>query len=316
MKKQKLLLVILSVLLLIPILSVSVSAFGWTAQVNSDYSAITWNGHNYIRVDSSHISYVNGGEYINDLALPQSEYDHVSSVGAYGSEYAISLHLQFNQGGYVSYYYIREDKLDEYEDALKNGTGEFSVYLGWIGFGSNETISASRDSLFSNPVTMKGHEVARYQTIVYVDQTIFDGTLELASRGYIFKDENGRFYFLDYYQFDNYAYIGMDISNNGTMTVYEITDKDIIDALSDDTHGNNNYYDVQTGTVGYFIFSEVIFALALGVLPCVIALASFILGFFIKKGYKKFFFIISALCVLAAVFTFIAVLLSVIFFLV
>lgn len=316
MKKQKFLLVILSVLLLIPLLSVSVSAFGWTAQVNSDYSAITWNGHNYIRVDSSHIAYVNGGEYIRDLALPQSEYDHVSSVEVYGNEYAIELHLQFNQGGYTSYYYIREDRLDEYKDALKNGTGEFSVYLGWIGLGSNETISASRDSLFSNPVTMKGHEVARYQTIVYVDQTIFDGTLELSSRGYIFKDENGRFYFLDYYQFDNYSYLGMDISNNGTMTVYEITDKDIIDALSDDTHVNNNYYDVQTGTVGYFIFSVVIFALALGVLPCVIALASFILGFFIKKGYKKFFFIISALCVLAAVFTFIAVLLSVIFFLV
>ena len=316
MKKQKFLLVILSVLLLIPILSVSVSAFGWTAKVNSDYSAITWNGHNYIRVDSSHIAYVNGGEYISDLALPQSEYDHVSSVEAYGNEYAIELHLQFNQGGYTSYYYIREDRLDEYENALKNGTGEFSVYLGWIGFGSNETISASRDSLFSNPVTMKGHEVARYQNIVYVDQTIFDGTLELASRGYIFKDENGRFYFLDYYQFDNYSYIGMDVSENDTVTVYEITDKDIIDALSDDTHGNNNYYDVQMDTVGYFIFSVVIFAIALGVLPCVIALASFILGFFIKKGYKKFFFIISALCVLAAVFTFIAVLLSVIFFLV
>ena len=75
MKKQKFLLVILSVLLLIPILSVSVSAFGWTAKVNSDYSAITWNGHNYIRVNGANISYVYDTEFIDDLLLPEDEYD-------------------------------------------------------------------------------------------------------------------------------------------------------------------------------------------------------------------------------------------------
>ena len=315
MKKQKFLLVILSVLLLIPILSVSVSAFGWTAKVNSDYSAITWNGHNYIRVNGANISYVYDTEFIDDLLLPEDEYDHVNYVNAYGNDYVIELDLEFNEGGYATYYYVREDKLDEYNNAIKNGSGKFSIYLGWLyGFGS-ETIDISRDSIYSNPVTMKGHEVARYSTMVYVDQTIFDGSLELDSRGYIFKDENGRFYFLDYYQFGDYAY--NHVSQADTVTVYEITDKEIIDALSDNANSNtNNAYLDDSGTVGYFIFSEAVYAVALGLLPCIIALASFIIGIFAKKGYKKFFFIISALCILATVFTFISVLLSVIFFLV
>ena len=312
MKKQKLLLVILAVLLLIPMLSLSVSAFGWTAKVNSDYSAITWNGYNYIRVNGQDIAYVYDAEFIDDLLLPDGEYDHVRYVNANGNEYVIELELDFNEGGYATYYYVREDKLDEYNNALQKGSGEFSIYLGWIfGFGS-EDMDISRDSIYSNPITMKGHEVARYSNIIYVDQTIFDGTVELSSRGYIFKDENGKFYFLDYYQFDDHAY--NHVSQADTVTVYEITDKEIIDALTDDAY--TDYYSDDTGTVGYFIFSEAVYAVALGLLPCIIALASFIIGIFARKEYKKFFFIISALCILAAVFTFISVLLSVIFFLV
>ena len=314
MKKQKFLLVIISILLLIPLFSLPASALSTTARVNSDYSAITWNGHNYIRVHGSNISYVYG-EYISDLALPQSEYDHVMYVSTCANEYAIELSLEFNEGGYTTYYYIREDMLDEYNDAITNGGGELSIYYGWLGFGSGETEVVSRESLYTEPITMKGHELARYSSMVYVDQSIFDGKIELCSRGYIFKDENERFYFLDYYQFGNTFYIGTDVWQNDTVTVYEITDEKIIDALTDDVDTDTDYSD-DSGIVGYFIFSDVVFALALGVLPCIIGLASFIIGFFAKKGYKKFFFIISALCVLAAIFTFIAVLLSVIFFLV
>ena len=226
MKKQKFLVVILSVLLILPILVLPASAAIGTARVNADYSAITWGGHNYFRVDSSDIAYLPNTQPIYDLALANEEYKHVYSVSAVANKYAIQLTVSYIEGGYVNYYYIRDDKLDEYNNIVANGGNTFSVYLG---YGFNEkTVTLSRSALYSNPITMTGSAVARYEGNIWVEYSALDGNIDLASRGYIFEDENGTFYFLDEYQFGTGVNRYGSIGERDTVTVYEITDKRLL----------------------------------------------------------------------------------------
>lgn len=314
MKKQKILVVILSILLLLPILILPATAaeqiFGGTARVSADYSVIVWNSQKYIRVSSSDILYLENTQPIGDLALDPSEYDHIAYVSASANDYAIDLTLEYTEGGYVTYYYIREDKLDEYNDVIKNGADSFWVSM--YGFGSAD-IEVTRSALYSNPTTVSGSYVARYLTVAQVSCTAFDGDIELVSRGYIFKDENSSFYYVDEYQFgagsERFEYIG----ERDTVTIYEITDEELVTALKNQSDYNDIYLEIE-GSVGLFIFSVTVFAVALGFVPLLAAIVSFILGFFAKKGYKKFLFTVAALCLLAALVTLIAVIVCILFY--
>lgn len=314
MKKQKILVVILSILLLLPILILPATAaeqiFGGTARVSADYSVIVWNSQKYIRVSSSDIAYLQNTQSIDDLALEPSEYDHIMYVSADASEYAIGLTLEYNEGGYVNYYYIREDKLDEYNDIITNGADSFSV-IGY-GYDSLET-EVTRSALYSNPTEVSGSYVARYSAVALVEYTAFDGDIELASRGYIFKGENDSFYYVDEYQFGAGAERFEPIAERDTVTIYKITDDELVSVLKQQSGYNDIFLEIE-GSVGFFVFSVIIFAIVLGFVPLLAAIASFILGFFARKGYKKFFFTVAGLCLLAAFVTLIAVILCVLFY--
>lgn len=311
MKKQKFLVVILVCIILLPIIVLPASALGSTAYVNEDYTEITWGSHKYYRVNSSDIVYIPNAQTVTDLKLADAEYEHVHYINATANDYAIELSLEYNGGGYVTYYYIRDDKLDEYNSILANGGDTFLIYLGYVDGVENMTVS--RSVLYSNPNTMTGSKIARYERYIWVEYSALDGQVELVSRGSIFEDENGKFYYLDDYQFASSAQ-NIPIAERDTVTVYEITDKKLIQALTQEPDYDSDYdFSDTDGAIGIVVFSVTVFAIVLGVIPLVVALVSFILGFFAKKGYKRFFFTVSLLCLMASAVTFITVILCIIF---
>lgn len=305
MKNRKFIFAFLILVILLPLLSVSVSASGELV-VEKGLGSITYNGDKYVRVDSSTVHSVNYSDPIHNVVFSDSDDEAIVYANAFANDSAIELFVDYSAGGSGYYYYIRSDLIAEYEQAMVGDCKRVTLYLD---FGS---VELDTPSLCGEKLLIKGYELDAYpHTNGYVYPMCLDDTVTLRDRGYIVSTYEGEFFYVDQYQFGEYMNSDT-LSLCQTLTVWRITDKDVIAQIKEYSH--NEYFedDDHGDELDMFIPGLVIFGVALGLLPLAGGIVALISSMKSKAPYKKYLRIVAILCLAAAAVTIATVILCVI----
>lgn len=307
--KKKILFAIVSVVTVISLLCLPVFAtLDSPLRISEDYKTVEYNGKEYVRVDG--YSVITGDNWDNisdfDIDLTATQEREIESI--YATDYGtiIEIELYYNKGGYELYYYVREDRLDDF---LSFQNDDPFIYE-CEGFYLGVYFTAAPKQLKSNPVTMKGYEVSYYNRYVDIYGNSADGQFRKHC-GYIMHDGEGNYYFVDFYQFGAKEAQNFYAPDHENVTVYKITDKDILSALNI----SDDYIDiVGEGDLPLAIISGIILSIFLCVVPIVAAILCLVFSHKARKPYRRMWrtvalllfaaalvFIITAIIIIAAV---------------
>ena len=294
--KKKILFAIVSVVTVISLLCLPVFATSDSPlRISEDYQTVEYNGKEYVRVDGYPV--ITGDNWDNisdfDIDLTATQEREIESI--YASDYGsiIEIELFYNKGGYELYYYIREDRL---EDLLSFQNGDPFLYECEDTY-IDVYFTASPDQLKSNPVTMKGYEISYYNRYVEIYGNSEDGRFQKHC-GYIMHDYEDNYYFVDFYQFGAKEAQNFYAPDHENVTVYKITDKEILSAL--DTSGD--FIDiVGEGDLPLAIISGIILAMFLCATPIVAAILCLVFSRKARKPYRKMWRTVALLLFAAAV---------------
>ena len=302
MKNKKLFILFLVTATILALLTLSVSASDTSIKVSEDYSTLTYDGETYILIDPNGDYFFETDYYTSNVDLTDTQASEIDSVEVYTSENFIELYIVYNKGGSVCYSYAHEDIVDKFYDFVLNGGEAYKISL-WYG-----EVITDRERLFGKEITIKGYELNYYYYEDYVKNVGFGGRVNsIYSCGYIFGDGNGNIYYFDYGLSPNDA--SLPVMMNETLTVWQITDKDLIEEI------NENSYEDQYGDYDDFddigeiplVISVIIFAFFVGLIPLAGAIVCFILSIRAEGIYKKGLRIAAALLAATALIAIITV---------
>ena len=283
--KNKICILITVIIVLTSLLCLPISAAeGDLLSISEDYQSATYNGKLFIRIDDSYT--ISQGERSiaeDHIELTEEQSLEISTVYANVSDRFLSVELNFNKGGYAIYTYIDSAYIDEFE-AFINGSGdEFVFYREYYG----NSVDIKHDMLFGEEITMKGYQISYYDLNSNSVYTMDESNYYQKECGNIFKDENGEYYYVDYYQFGPEYAKSFDPSEHETVTVWKITDQSLISKLNvifieielDD-------YDSETPTI-MLVLCAFVLCVALGVLPLIAFVLCLSFSFKAKAPYNK-----------------------------
>ena len=307
MKNKKLFILLLVTATLLSLLTLSVSASDTSVKVSEDYSSLTYNGDTYLLIDSNGDYFFETDEYTSDIILTDTQASEIGSVEVYTSDNFIELYIQYNKGGSACYSYAHEDIIDEFYDFALRGGESYKIAL-WHG-----EVITDRDKIFGKEVTMKGYELNYYYYEDYVTTIGFDGKVSsIYVCGYLFGDGIGNIYYVDYSLSPSDP--TLPIAMNETLTVWQITDEDLIEEINEKCYEDQygNYDDFGDMDEVPLIIALIIFAFLLGIVPLAGAVACFIFALRSDGIYKKGGFIAAAILAAAALITVITVIIIIV----
>ncbi|MBQ4090880.1 MAG: hypothetical protein IJC64_01035 [Clostridia bacterium] len=280
--KKRIALTLISVLLVACALIIpAFAANGGELCISDDYTSVTYGGKTYVKYDPLYLNLNCNCVDIRNISYTEEQNNDILYCSAYDYGAFIMLDLSFAKGGDTIIYYLDTAYVGALEEFLENG-GRSYISNDYI-FGY-QTLDTTAAKLMSTPILMKGYWVAQYEFYLGVTNTSDDGFFEKTS-GYIFTDGDD-YYYLDYYQFGADGAEVFDAMDHGTVTVYKITDKDILSQLGGDS-------DIIIDGGGYEplpmqIISTVLLVLLLGIAPLAAAIVCLIFSFKAKHPYNKF----------------------------
>ena len=286
MKNRKIIFTLLIFVLLLPLLTLSVSARG-EITVSEGFGSVTYNGEKYVRVDSSTVHSVNNSDPVYDIVFSPSDEEAIAYANAYANDSAIELFVDYNAGGSGYYYYIRSDLFAQYEQAMIGDCKRVVLYLD---FGSMELDTSS---LYGEKILIKGYELDAYPFVNgYVYPMCYDGDITLSDRGYIVSTYEGEFFYVDQYQFGEYK----NLSFCESVTLWRITDNDIIAQIKEYSHNDYLEDDYYGDEFDMFIPGLIILGAVLGLLPLAAGIAALIASMKAKSPYKKLLRTVAIFC--------------------
>jgi hypothetical protein len=298
MKNRKIFLSILTVVLLLTLLTLPTSALG-EIEVAEGLVSLTYNGDEYVRVDSSDISSVNDTMTVYNISFADADEDVMIYAIAYANDSAIELYIDYDLGGSGYYYYVRQDLLDEYNQALSGKATQGEMYLEF------DSVQITIPSLRGEKQTIKGYELDAFPNFVgYVYPLCLDGDITLYDKGFVMSTFDGEYFYVDQCQFGKYMNQS-ELSVCDTVTIWRITDKNIIGMIEDGTFGDfyEDDYNDFGDELNAFIPGLIIFGAALGLLPLAVGIVALIASMKAKAPYKKYLRIVAILCLAAAAVT-------------
>ncbi len=302
MKNRKFLFALLIFVLLLPLLTVSASAQD-ELLVAEGLGSVTYNGEQYVRVDSSTIHSVNYSDRVYDIVFSPSDEEAIAYANAYANDSAIELFVDYNAGGSGYYYYINSDLVAQYEQAMIGDCKRGMLYLD---YGS---IEIDTSSLYGQKILIKGYELDAYPFVNgYVYPMCCDGDVTLSDRGYIVSTYEGEFFYVDQYQFGEYK----NLSFCESVTLWRITDKNVIAEIKEYSHNDYIEDDYYGDEFDMFIPGLIIFGAALGLLPLAAGIVTLIASMKSKAPYKKYLRTVAIFCFAAAAVTVVTIVICVI----
>ena len=306
MKTRKIFLSILTVVLLLSLLALPANALGGI-EVAEGLGSLTYNGEKYIRVDSSNVSSVNDTMNVYDVSFSGADEDAMVYAIAYANDSAIELYVDYDLGGSGYYYYVRQDLLDDYNQALSGKATQGEMYLEF------DSVGITIPSLRGEKRSIKGYELDAFPTFIgYVYPICLDGDVTLYDMGFVVSTFEGEYFFVDQYQFGEY--MGQsELNFRDTVTVWRITDKDIIKEIEDSSFGFfEDDYDDFDEDLNMFIPGLIIFGAALGLLPLAAGIVTLIASLKAKAPYKKYLRTVAIFCFAAAAVTVVTIVICIV----
>ena len=295
MKTRKILFALIIFSLLVSLMALpSAALFGkYRITVSEDYLYLTYEGEKYVRVEST-FSVINT-VYTEDVFFEGGNDAAVNWCEAEANGSAVSLYVDYTDGGSGTYLYIKESLLESYADFLSNGGDSYTFEV------SRGSLDIDRDDLYASPLLVKGYELNYYSYVGPINTTGLDNTLFIPC-GYIMKNADNEYFYV------NDVSQNTDLTMQSEVTIWQITDEKVISEI----HGIvfsviwDNDDDIDFEGEG-LIFGIIIFALVLGVVPLVAGIVTFILSLKKDKQSKTLLRIISALCAAAFVITLVTI---------
>ncbi|MGM9644799.1 MAG: hypothetical protein ACI3X1_06905 [Eubacteriales bacterium] len=295
MKTRKILFALIIFSLLVSLMALpSAALFGeYRITVSEDYSYLTFDGEKYIRVESN--SLLVNTVYTDDIRFEGGNDAAVVWCEAAANDTAVSLYVDYTDGGSGSYLYVKESMLESYTDFLANSGDSYTFEV------SRGSLEIDKDDLYASQISIKGYELNYYSYVGPIYTTGLDNTLRM-SCGYIMKNADNEYFYV------NDASQNTDLTMQSTVKIWQITDEKVISGihgiLFDEPWSNDDDTDLEGGGL---IFGVIIFALALGALPLVAGVVTFIMSLKKDKQSKTLLRIISALCAAAFVITLVTI---------
>ncbi len=250
--------------------------------VSEDYTEVFYNGKTYIKIDPYH--YIDNCDYPIRITMPLSDTQQkeISSIVATERGVFLALDISFIKGGYVTYYYICEDYAADYQNFLDRGGNMFEGFDPYWGI----DFKVNSSEFLTDPVTVKGYEVDYYETFLSIysyDESTSRSFKKLS--GMIITDGHNNFYYLDHYQFGADAAKNFDATEHDTVKLYKITNATILDQLIQD----DGYIEIDDEGVFWVfaVFTGIVFAALLVVLPLTVLIIALILSRKAKQPYKR-----------------------------
>lgn len=219
------------------------------------------------------------------------------------TENIIDIEVYYKDGATLCTTFMRNDCVDEYNKIISGESDGYSIDFMWP---DGNIVSTTKDKLFSEKKTEIKFGAWEYPDAYDVVANSKDKSFSIDIGTIILKDDV--FYYFDFKENDITDYFDSVLFEDGekTISVYEITDPELITALEE---AYQKYLEDDYG----FLFDEdlsesvskVFFVIIFAVIPFAIFVASVILALRSKKKiYRKIFAAISVLT-LAEVITFI-----------
>ncbi len=302
MKNRKILFTLLIFVLLLPLLTLSVSARG-EITVSEGLGFVTYNGEKYVRVDSSTVHSVNDSDHVYDIVFSPSDEEAIAYANAYANDSAIELFVDYNAGGSGYYYYIRSDLIAQYEQAMIGDCKRAVLYLD---YGS---VELDTSSLYGEKILIKGYELDAFPFVNgYVYPMCCEGDVTLSDRGYIVSTYEGEFFYVDQYQFGEYK----NLSFCESVTLWRITDNDIIAEIKEYSHNDYLEDDYYGDEFDMFIPGLIILGAVLGLLPLAVGIVTIIASAKAKPPYKKYIRTVAIFCFAAAAVTVVTIVICIV----
>ena len=295
MKTRKFLFALVILSLLVSLMALpSAALFGkYRITVSEDYSYLTLDGEKYVRVETNFL--VINTVYTEDIRFEGGNDAAVDWSYADTNDSAVSLYVDYTDGGSGSYLYVKESLLESYDDFLTNGGDSYRLEV------SRGSLDIDRDDLYASQISIKGYELNYYSYVGQIHTTGLDNTLRM-SCGYIMKNADNEYFYV------NDGNQNTDPTMQSTVKIWQITDEKVISGihgiLFDEPWNNDDDTDFEGGGL---IFGIIIFSLVLGALPLVAGVVTFIMSLKKDKQSKTLLRIISALCAAAFVITLVTV---------
>ena len=295
MKTRKILFALIIFSLLVSLMALpSAALFGkYRITVSEDYLYLTYEGEKYVRVEST-FSVINT-VYTEDVFFEGGNDAAVDWCEAEANGSAVRLYVDYTDGGSGTYMYLKESLLDDFNEFLTNGGDSYTFEV------SRGSLDIDRDDLYASPLLVKGYELNYYSYVGPINTTGLDNTLFMPC-GYIMKNADNEYFYV------NDVSQNTDLTLQSSVEIWQITDEKVISGihsiLFDEPWDNDDDTDLEGDGL---IFGIIIFALALGALPLVAGVVTFILSLNKDKQSKTLLRIISALCAAAFVITLVTI---------
>lgn len=284
--KKKLLFALLAVII---ILSVSIfPAFATSnspLSISEDYGSAEYNGALYVRLKDLHVNLGYDYDQIFKIELTATQQKEIGDIYAYDHGYVLQIELQFAKGGNMTFYYLRSDMLEAYEDFLGGDVDTYIIEEGW----SNIYVTCTPEDLLSVPVTLKGYEVSYYA--YYAD--VYHENESFRKYGGQILTDGTSYYYLDHYQLGPDNAISFEPSKHDTITLYKITDRAILSELiaNDDGFTGMDYDDAVVLT----IITGIVLILFFGLTPLAALILCLIFSRKAKSPYRTLWRVVAYL---------------------
>lgn len=287
--KKKILSLIIVVLLLIPCLTLTVSADTCDISLGSDYQHLVHNGTNYIRFDSSMTEW----DYARSFDGVTYDIDEVKYVDYDLSvnDVIITATIYLNDGSSLSASYINENYSYEHV-SLSMYPYEYTVDFYYP---DDNQVKIASKNIFAEKTTLEGLADGIYDSFD-VNAYCADGSFYI-KKGTLYTAYD-EYYYIDFYELGVKDPYSFSPEAQSSIEAYKITDAEVIAEL-DAAHSE---YDSDFIGILDSDFTDsiaiVILTIAFAIIPLAALIAFLILSIRAKTpSYKKMF---RAICITAA----------------
>ncbi len=280
------LLITLSLLLSVPVYADS------SLKISEDYKCVYYQGKTYEKTDGKAypINYRKMTSVKNSMIhLTAEQSDEIEIISARKSDLVIELDISFYSGGYVSHTYVESSYASEYR-ALVEGNAEKVFFIVQDFKLDNINVNTTMEALCGSEKTLDNFEVDKYDwyTVYGTDnKEIFQ-----CDYGRILIDlREGRYFYLDSHR---------DQPDPDKVTLWVITDEELIEALDATFFGSEENEESDTPFILGFIVVMFLFIIFIGI-PMVGTVLGFIFSARSNSPYKLLWRILALLFILCLV---------------
>jgi hypothetical protein len=284
--KKKILFALLSAIIIVSLCALPAFAKGNSLSISEDYSTAEYNGDEYVRLNYLHVDLDYYYDQIFEIELTATQQQEINEIYAFDHGHILEIEIAFIKGGHRTYYYLRSDMLEAYEDFLGGDVDKYIIEESYLGI----FVSGTAEEFLSHPITLKGYEVNYYA--YYAD--VYHENESFRKYGGQILTDGTSYYYLDHYQFGPESEAsGFVPSQYDTVTIYKITDRAILSELitgDDQSDYNDNF--LLSAITGFVL------VLFLGITPLAALILSLVFSRRARKPYRTLWRVVAILLAL------------------